>query len=325
MTSLDKKYMQAYLPFYSTSYTQKYLLQSYQEQGITEAVQYSFSNCYPFISYIENGLLYLKQASQIAVQIKPLLLYYGYTHLLKACVLIVDPIYPETTAVLAHGVSTRKKKKQQYEFLMDEVKIQRNGLFTHLASKMFHMKLSEEKYSMITLLKEIPELSSLFKRMKGNLPQLPISLHREALHIDQAVLNHYHMTKDRFIQLAAEKWRLPIDLENITEEDRLIKLGLREPISKNKESLLPFRYDYRLDTYTLSLQKDMLSQLLPDMLIMYLLLYNLSMISRYEIDWWTELFKEMGHQDLPFISGFLDVAEFKIPIIVGEWLAGKEV
>ena len=208
---------------------------------------------------------------------------------------------------------------------MDEVKIQRNGLFTHLASKMFHMKLSEEKYSMITLLKEIPELSSLFKRMKGNLPLLPISLHKETLHIEQAVLNHYHMTKDRFINLAAEKWRLPIDLENITEEDRLIKLGMREPINKNKESLLPFRYDYRLDTYTLSLQKDMPSQLLPDMLIMYLLLYNLSMISRYEIDWWTELFKEMGHQDLPFISGFLDIAEFKIPILVGEWLTGKEV
>ena len=66
---------------------------------------------------------------------------------------------------------------------MDEVKIQRNGLFTHLASKMFHMKLSEEKYSMITLLKEIPELSSIFKRMKGNLPKLPISLHKGALHM----------------------------------------------------------------------------------------------------------------------------------------------
>lgn len=116
MTSLDKKYLQAYLPFYSTSYTQKYLLRSYQEQGITEATQYSFSNCYPFISYIENGLLYLKQASKIAVQIKPLLLYYGFTHLLKACVLVVDPVYPETTAVLAHGVSTRKKKSNNMSF-----------------------------------------------------------------------------------------------------------------------------------------------------------------------------------------------------------------
>lgn len=116
MGSIDETYIQAYLPFYSTSYTQKYLLKAYQEQGITEAAQYSFSNCYPFISYIENGLLYLKQTAQAPAQIKPLLLYYGFTHLLKACVLIVDPIYPETTAVLAHGVSTRKKKSNNMSF-----------------------------------------------------------------------------------------------------------------------------------------------------------------------------------------------------------------
>ena len=44
------------------------------------------------------------------------------------------------------------------------------------------------------------------------------------------------MTKDRFIQLAARKWRLPICLENILKEDNLIKLGLIGPISKNQEA-----------------------------------------------------------------------------------------
>ena len=116
MNANDEKYTQAYLPFYSTSYTQKYLLKAYQKQMIPEAVQYSFSNCYPFISYIQNGLLYLKEAAKVPLQIKPVLLYYGFTHLLKACVLIVDPIYPGTTAVLAHGVSTRKKKSNNMSF-----------------------------------------------------------------------------------------------------------------------------------------------------------------------------------------------------------------
>lgn len=116
MVNKDETYKQIYLPFYSASYTQKYLFKAYQKQNLAEASQYSFSNCYPFISYIENGLLYLKQAAITPVQIKPLLIYYGLTHLLKACVLVFDPNYPETTAVLAHGVSTRKKKSNSMSF-----------------------------------------------------------------------------------------------------------------------------------------------------------------------------------------------------------------
>lgn len=207
---------------------------------------------------------------------------------------------------------------------MDEVKIQRNGLFTHLATKMFHMKLPEEKHSMLALLKEIPELSSLFKRMKGQASQLPVYLHKESFHISHTVLDHYHMTKERFIQQAIGKWQIPIDLESVVEEDKLIKFGLREPLDEHKSIGLPFRYDYRSGTYTLSMQKDEPSQMLPDMLILYLLLYNLSMIARYEIDWWTELFKEMGHQDLPFIKGLMEIAESKIPLLIGEWLLEKD-
>lgn len=324
MVHKDDIYMQTYLPFYSASYTQKYLLKAYQKQNLSDAAQYSFSNCYPFISYVENGLLYLKQASMTPDQIKPLLLYYGLTHLLKACVLIFDPNYPETTAVLAHGVSTRKKKKQQYEFLMDEVKIQRNGLFTHLTSKMFHMKPAEEKHSMITLLKEIPEISTLFTRMKGQTSHLTVSFQEGAFHIGQEVLDHYHMTLERFLQHAEGKWQLPIDYERVAGEDKLLKIGLRESFTNERRTRLPFRYDCRSDMYTLSLQKDETCQQLPDLLVMYLLLYNLSMIARYEIDWWTELFKEMGHHDLPFIKGLMEVAEFKIPLLIRDWMKDKE-
>ncbi len=178
---------------------------------------------------------------------------------------------------------------------------------------------------MIALLKEIPELSSLFKQMKGRATHLPVFLHKNAFHIDQAVLDHYHMTKERFIQHAIGKWQLPVDLKNIVEEDKLIKFRLQDTIDLQKDAHLPFRYDYQLGTSALSLQKEELTQQLPDILILYLLLYNLSMIARYEIDWWTELFKEMGHQDLPFIKGLMEIAEIKIPLLIGQWLIKKEL
>ncbi len=82
-----------------------------------------------------------------------MLLFYGISQLFKACLLTIDPNYPESTTVLAHGVTTRKRKKQGYQFLEDEVKVQKNGLFTHVAEQLFHMKhLESEKFNMLDLM-----------------------------------------------------------------------------------------------------------------------------------------------------------------------------
>ena len=66
-------------------------------------------------------------------------------------------------------MTTRKRKKQQYEFLKDEVKVQKNGLLPCVAEKLFHIKqLEGEKFTMETLIREIPEMqtSSLFSLKK---------------------------------------------------------------------------------------------------------------------------------------------------------------
>ena len=77
--------------------------------------------------------------------------------------LTIDPNYPSTTAV-AHGVSSRKRKKQRYHFLEDEVKIQKNGLFSHVAEQLFHIKpLEAEKFNMLELMGNIPELQNLLR------------------------------------------------------------------------------------------------------------------------------------------------------------------
>ena len=45
----------------------------------------------------------------------------------------------------------------------------------------------------------------------------------------------------------------------------------------------------------------------PELIIHYLLLYNSSMIARYETEWWSELTKMMPNQDYPFIQSLLSV------------------
>ncbi|WP_418922207.1 YaaC family protein, partial [Bacillus thuringiensis] len=124
----------------------------------------SFENCYPFIYYLEHGKNYYELYKKAPFSIQPMLLFYGISQLFKACLLTIDPNYPESTTVLAHGVTTRKRKKQGYQFLEDEVKIQKNGLFTHVAEQLFHMKhLEAEKFNMLELMGNIPELQNLFR------------------------------------------------------------------------------------------------------------------------------------------------------------------
>ncbi|WP_368731596.1 YaaC family protein, partial [Pseudomonas sp. 2822-17] len=52
---------------------------------------------------------------------------------------------------------------------------------------------------------------------------------------------------------------------------------------------------------------------LPEIMTHYLLLYNLSMICRYEIDWWGELLYSFTNNDLSFIKSFLQCTSEKAP------------
>ena len=63
---------------------------------------------------------------------------------------------------------------------------------------------------------------------------------------------------------------------------------------------------------------------LPDILIHYLLLYNLSMIARYETEWWFELMKTTPNTDYPFIKTFLSITEKKGPHLALEFLSERQ-
>ena len=320
MTKYINDYHHLFSPYYSTNYTQKYLKTAYTELQIKNAGTYSYDNCNKFIAYIENGILYFKQIAVVPIQLKPLILYYGFTHFLKACLLVIDPLYPETTTVLSHGVSTRKRKKQQYEFLFDEVKIQRHGLFSHTAEKLFGIKqLENEKLAMIDLLQELPELSPLFKRLKNKWTCAEISMNPEKLQLQlsDSILDEYKMTAERFMELLKLKWGLPV--QSFQHAEGTLHIALEQPF----QAVLgyrPVRFNIESQSYHLSLQKEGIATSLPDLLILYLLLYNLSMISRYETEWWSDLFKEMPFYDLPFIVNLLDTAENKIPFLITNWL-----
>ncbi|MBN8194606.1 YaaC family protein [Bacillus sp. NTK074B] len=297
--------------FQSAEYSQKFLKKCYEKIGSSKAEMKSYDNCYPFMYYLEQGELYYKQAVISPLSLKPILLFYGYIHFIKAIVLTEDPAYPETTTVLAHGITSRKRKKQQYRFLQDEVKVQKNGLFSHFSDLVFHVKhIVGEKYKMEDLLVQIPELDEAFFILLKKKTMFWFNNQHE-LNVDESVLSHFHMSEDLFKQYLNEKvtgnlsWGTPNTLQAASPEECL---PFRWHLNRNRMALPGIRND---------------ATTIPEVLIHYAILYNLSMIARYETEWWVELLKNRTNEDYPMITTFINVTTRKSPFLLLKILKDK--
>ncbi|GGI18519.1 YaaC family protein [Gottfriedia solisilvae] len=299
--------------FSSAQYSKNYLQTKYERFHSIDKKSKAFHNAYPFLYYIEHGKSYFLAARQSQINVKPTLLFYGLVQLIKACILTVDPNYPSTTAILAHGVTSRKIKKTGYSFLEDEVKIQKNGLFTHAAKELFNItNLDGEKFMMLQLLQSIPELSTLLKITKKGSVFVPINHDDDTIVVPEQILSSYHFTAERFITFLQSKQNT-VNIDLVSQDPRNIKIK-----SNNNERLLrnvPFYFNLSNQSYYLKTQKESL-MILPEILYHYLLLYNLSMICRYETDWWCELLQTFSTDDYPLINQFLTSTEQKIPFLI---------
>ena len=302
----------SYLRFFSAEHTQAFLKKKYQVLFPASAQEKSFDNSYTFIYYLEHGQIYYEQANKAPLIIKPILLFYGLVHLIKACILTMDPDYPESTAVLAHGASTRKRKKQNYNFFQDEVKLQKHGLFPYMSETMFHLKqLEGSKVRMDELLQLIPELHPLFVQLEGAHTFKHAVPGGAAFHVPEVVLDRFHMTPQRFKEYVTSKF--PDTM--LFNDDALTFTSM--PHFLNRAT--PLKYNLDNHTLTFPLNKNDCIHF-PELLIHYLLLYNLSMIARYETEWWGELTKMMPTKDYPFIEMFLSVTEQKSPFLIYQYL-----
>jgi hypothetical protein len=316
--SLPYKEWNSYTLFFSAEYSQAYLKKCYRKLNLDQPDLKSFENCYPFMYYLEHGKLYYEQAENSPLAIQPIMLFYGLVHLIKACILTVEPDYPETTSVLAHGVSTRKRKKQQYSFTEDEVKFQKNGLFSLMAEKMFHMKqLEGEKATMGDLLEQIPELAGIYSELKGKQIFEAVTETDSVYSLPKSILDQFHMTENRFKEFFQSKSSIPISF--LQEEQQRIKFAAN---LAEKAEPTPLKYNLEEHHYSFPLNKgDMF--LFPELLLHYLLLYNLGMIARYETEWWSELIKMMPNEDYPLIQTFLKSTVKKGPYLIYQYLMKK--
>ncbi len=307
-----------FIPFYSATYTRQYLTAHYQKYNVPQPTAKGYEVAYSFMYHLQHGELYFEQAKIAPITLKPVLLYYGLIQLIKGCVLTKDPSYPENSQVLAHGVSTRKRKKSAYHFLDDEVKTQKNGLLSHFLDKMFHMKhLAGEKYKMHTLFHHLADMHPLFFKIYGKSISFQGRLQHDMLLFPTDVLDHYHMTPNRFEQYLETFTHSGYDKsKRIYEKEQHISI----PLLRSATLGAPWLFNDKGIPYLLKNRELTEACPLPELAVHYLLLYNLSMISRYETEWWGELTHTFDGADFPFIIHYLSIAEEKIPPLIATFL-----
>ncbi|KAA6442333.1 YaaC family protein [Bacillus atrophaeus] len=294
--------------FYSIESTQKFLEKVYKIKDIDDAKRHSFKNSERFIFFLKHAESFYKQASVSPLEIKPILLFYGMSQLLKACLITTDPSYPSHTSVLAHGVTARKRKKQNYCFIEDEVKIQRNGLCMHVMKHLFEKSgIEDERYTMKKLLTAVPELSSIFYFQQKEQFITRIEKRNEIVSVPESVVISYKMSDSRFAEYVS--YHLQWEFLKKEQDNLLFHIPLKD---KNPWTSTSILFDIEKEQYYIPNQRDQFLHL-PEMAIHYLVLYNIGMIARYETEWWYELLTQHASDDYVIIQHFISITESKFP------------
>lgn len=292
-----------------------FLFMSYNREELPDAEVKSYENCHAFLYYLDHGLRLYENGKNVDSFIRPILYFYGMVHLLKASLLAKRPNYPESTSLLAHGVTTRKKKKKNYTFIEDEVKVQINGLFPYFTEHLYSKDLLHfEKVKMGHLLALIPEISPLFSFYEQEEPMVVVgSCRSDILLFPITILDHYQVTDSTFLRRI--KPFLP-EIMHYETDHALLKIKLKQHAGSKPG---PFFVHGKSDDIYFPQKREYYFPI-AEVMIHYLLLYNLSMLCRYETEWWGDLFAGKTDQDYSFIIQFLSITAEKIPELLGKEL-----
>lgn len=333
--SPDKYIWDEFLYLENELVAKDFLTQKYKAQGTPQAEHISFRNVYDFISYLKqarNSFLSIKNNS---LWIQPLLLYYGMMGLLKAFTLTIDTNYPQNSTVLRHGLSTRKRKRSPFRFSQDEIRIQKEGLFPHVANLLGVSIATGEIYTVRDLLGMLPDLQTMYQRIFRQRSLVPIYLSDEKhsfndvgmkWEIEETVFDDLHLTPQSFIaklntQSTSSRFCLA-SVQNQHNRVQMMWIDSKVPHVNhwNKGFNHPWFMHDKKGNYYLWLSNNCPIRPLPEHFIFYLLLFSLSMLCRYDPPLWGELMDHHGSEESILIAQLLSTATRKFPQLILELL-----
>lgn len=324
-----QKMWDTFVFFESEPTTKQFLLDTYKKLEFKDSFKYAFQNTSKFIYFIKQAKEYFFSAEKSSILVKPLLTYYGMMGLIKAYVLTRDPEYPSRAGVLRHGITTRKLKKSNYQFHDDEIKIQKDGLlpwfYTIKTGKPID-KIEGNKYKIKELLSLLPELHESYQRLFKEQTVFPITINQISdssieLSVSRDILKLYQRDTKKFFHeltgygsvsqcsfvLKENNQRDMITLEwNGTVENPLKYAN----IFNHPMLIQDYKGKYYLRTFNES------RFLLPEIMIDYLLMYNLGMLCRYDTDLWGEIIFSFASEDMYIINEFVNITLRRFPNLI---------
>lgn len=287
-----------------------FLQSVYHQRGESNPGQISYQNTVPFMYACMHGIELFESGQRAPLLTRPLLFFYACVHLFKGLLISVNPFYPSSTKQLSHGISSRKRKKKQYAFLDDEVRIQRDGLLPIAATHIFHTPMHPHtSYSMQQLLALIPEMQSLFT-YQGETYVDHVGFREErVLYFSEALLNKHHLSIKGMLNKL--KPYIP-KIGQVKKVGKSYEVDLQKHVQHG-----PHPFFIELTTGKLFFpNRQSLFTVIDELLIYYMILYNLSMISRYELEWWGDTITTKATTDAPLIEHFLHIVSVKFPSLI---------
>lgn len=305
-----------YLENEQTSRT--YLLTRYQQLGFDEAEKLSYQATSKFLYSIKQAREYFVLSTQASLICRPLLLYYGMVALARTVIVAGDPSYPSSTSVLKHGLSTKKRKREQYDFIEDDVRIQKDGLFIDFHHHLGGTPLeSGTRLVMKDIFSSLPDLHDAYLRTYGTsrlmsiIPASPITIPR-------TFLSNNQMTKDEF-----QGWLT----QNVSRDTATFQLLDQE----SDHLLVNYDGDF-MNTPIISrditgkpyLHLQYRDLHIPEPSYYFVAAFLLGMMGRYEPERWGELVLSFSSKDLYIIHEFLQKATIRFPAKILQLLLPEE-
>ncbi len=315
--------------FESEPTTKKFLADIYHKQKDINSIKYSFQNTSKFIYFLKQAREYFLSAEKSNILVKPLLIYYGMMNLVKAVILTKEPSYPSRTGVLRHGITTRKLKKLNYQFHDDEIKIQKEGLLTLFYTIMTNNQIESiegNKYKIKELLSLLPELSESYHRLFNERKFFNITI--EPLNDSSVLLS---IPRDTLIFYEYLPTHLVNELNKYTEGNSnpfyLEKSNDKKSIAIkwigtiNKPLLYANFFDHPMliqdmkGNYSFRPYSSPASHL-PEIMVDYMLMFNLGMLCRYETELWGDIIFSFTSEDMYIINEFINITMRKFPNMI---------
>jgi hypothetical protein len=244
----------------------------------------------------------------IRIELAPLLRYYEWLHWLKTLLYLFDLEFPRSTAVLQHGLSVRRIKRQAYRWPLEAIIFHKDGVLQECVRLFLPGEQFETRLMVGDLLGCLPGMRpSLHEFYHTFLHVYELSPTSEGIEwslVDREIASNQSLTVEEWNREYLDGFSEPPDVSATRRDtDPPGRLLIPTPSIDH-----PMLRRFRGRRYLLDRPRH------PEWVIHYCLLYSLSALCRYNPVEWSDIVLWQNEFDAVLVREYLALPETQIII-----------